>query len=119
MHNGYMRKHPIRKAVITIFLTVLVVGSCAGSIQAQSAEYAGSTTVKAYVAAPATDEAGHAESDVEDQKVPAAGNNGWIRTDDISRIKVWSMTLIAAAVAIGCGIFLNIKRFKAHSEPEK
>lgn len=108
-----MRKHPIRTVVLTVALTVFVIGSGTGNVQAQSAEYAGSTTVKAYVAAPATD-----EPDGEDQKTPAAGDNRTIRTGDTGRIKVWVMTLIATAVALSCGIFLNIKRFKEHSVSE-
>lgn len=118
MYSGYMRKHPIRTVVLTVALTVFVIGSGTGNVQAQSAEYAGSTTVKAYVAAPATDEPEHAEADGEDQKTPAAGDNKMIRTGDTGRIKVWVMTLIATAVALSCGIFLNIKRFKEHSVTE-
>lgn len=113
MYSGYMRKHPIRTVVLTVALTVFVIGSGTGNVQAQSAEYAGSTTVKAYVAAPATD-----EPDGEDQKTPTAGDSKMIRTGDTGRIKVWVMTLIATAVAISCGIFLNIKRFKEHSVSE-
>lgn len=113
-----MRKRPIRTVVLTVALTVFVIGSGTGNVQAQSAEYAGSTTVKAYVAAPATDEPEYAEPDGEDQKTPAAGDNRTIRTGDTGRIKVWVMTLIATAVAISCGIFLNIKRLKEHSVSE-
>lgn len=113
-----MRKRPIRTVVLTVALTVFVIGNGTGNVQAQSAEYAGSTTVKAYVAAPATDEPEYAEPDGEDQKTPAAGDNRTIRTGDTGRIKVWVMTLIATAVAISCGIFLNIKRLKEHSVSE-
>lgn len=108
-----MRKHSIRTVVLTVALTVFVIGSGTGNVQAQSAEYAGSTTVKAYGAAPATD-----EPDGEDQKTPTAGDSKMIRTGDTGRIKVWVMTLIATAVALSCGIFLNIKRFKEHSVSE-